>query len=138
MKYANTAMTDIGERIITVLPLSAVPGFNPLAPPQPNTYCVPDDVQVGWIADGHGGFVSPDLDPLPIGATPFQFRKALNASGLRSAVEAYIAGADQDIKDGYEFATEFRSDDPMVLAAAAAVGKTPDEAYEFIAFAKTL
>lgn len=28
--------------------------------------------------------------------------------------------------------------DPMVLAAAAAVGKSPEEAYEFIAFAKTL
>lgn len=103
----------------------------------------PHEASVGWnYSNGTFSkgvdFVEHDSALRSIGATPFQFRKALNASGLRSAVEAYIAGADQDIKDGYEFATEFRSDDPMVLAAAAAVGKTPDEAYEFIAFAKTL
>ena len=105
---------------------------------------------LGWRAVGSPADVGQDEDfslSEPVldspaqqvaSCTPWQFRKALNATGLRAAVDAHIASADLDTKDGYAVATEFRSDDPMFLAAAAAVGKTPDEAYEFIAFAKSL
>jgi hypothetical protein len=47
MLYANTAYADGRETVVTVLPLSAVPGFDPANPP-PCAYPVPDDVQPGW------------------------------------------------------------------------------------------
>jgi len=54
MKYANTAMISGIELVVTVMPLSMVPGFDPENPPQSGTYGVPDNVEVGWqrLADG--------------------------------------------------------------------------------------
>jgi hypothetical protein len=52
MKYANTIIKNNLETVAVVLPLEAVPLFDPENPPQPNTYGVPDDVRVGWIKDG--------------------------------------------------------------------------------------
>lgn len=53
MKYANTIFIDGIETVVTVLPLEMVPGFDPLNPPQDNTYAVPDYVQTGWVKDGN-------------------------------------------------------------------------------------
>jgi hypothetical protein len=52
VKYANTIIKNNLETVATVLPLEAVPLFDPENPPQPNTYGVPDDVQVGWVKEG--------------------------------------------------------------------------------------
>ena len=57
MKYANTDMINGIELVVTVLPLSQVPGFDPENPPQANTYGVPDDVEVGWEKRPDGTFV---------------------------------------------------------------------------------
>lgn len=78
--------------------------------------------------------------PIPpeIVVSPWQFRKALNAEGLRAAVEAAIAAADQDTKDGYEFATEFRRHDPLVITMGTALGKTSAQMDDFFALATTL
>lgn len=71
--------------------------------------------------------------------SPWQIRKALNQAGLRAAVEAYIsASSDQELKDGWEFATEFRSDDLFVLSMGAALGKTSEETQALIQLAGTL
>lgn len=56
MKYANTDLVNGVERVMTVLPLSLVQGFDPANPPQANTYGVPDDVQVGWEKQADGSF----------------------------------------------------------------------------------
>lgn len=56
MKYANTKLTDGVERVVTVLPLSLVPLFDPNSPIQANTYGVSDDVQVGWEKQSDGSF----------------------------------------------------------------------------------
>lgn len=75
----------------------------------------------------------------PAVCSPWQMRKALNAAGLRSTVEAAVAAsADQTMIDGWEFATEFRSDDPMVLAMGASIGKTPAETRDLIDMARAL
>ena len=50
MQYASTSIINSLETVITVLPLSHVPGFDP-ADPRPGTYEVPDDVRVGWVRD---------------------------------------------------------------------------------------
>lgn len=71
--------------------------------------------------------------------TPWQIRKALNAMNLRQDVEAAVlASPDQSLKDGWEFATAFRSDDPFVVQMGAALGKTEAETLELIKMAATL
>lgn len=75
----------------------------------------------------------------PVVCTPWQIRKALNAQGLRSAIESAVAASnDQTLKDGWEFATEFRSNDPFVIAMGAALGKSESETTALIQFASTL
>lgn len=70
---------------------------------------------------------------------PWQIRKALTAMGLRQAVEdAVAASTDQSLKDGWEFAPRFRSDDPFVLAMGATLGKSETEIYDLVALAQTL
>lgn len=63
-----------------------------------------------------------EIEPVPQSATPWQIRKALNALSLRASVEAAVAAQDQDTRDGWEFATEFRRDDPLLNAMAPALG----------------
>ena len=65
MKYANTFINNAGVEVVaTVLPLSAVPFFDPKSPPQENTYGVPDYVQVGWAKQPDGSF-APYVAPIP-------------------------------------------------------------------------
>jgi len=49
MQYVNTALINGFETVVTVLPLDAVPGFNPDIAPQSNAYIVDNIVQVGWV-----------------------------------------------------------------------------------------
>ena len=84
--------------------------------------------------------VDPVPEPLPTQTcTPWQIRKALNAQGLRTGVEAAIAAStDQTLKDGWEFASAFRSDDPFVISMGAALGKSEEETKLLIQYASTL
>ncbi len=78
-------------------------------------------------------------EPLPIlSCTPWQIRKKLNKEGMRDAVEVYVASeqATQDEKDAWEFATEFREDNPLLVNAASMLG-IPD-LHAFIEDAQTL
>ena len=77
--------------------------------------------------------------PLPIlSCTPWQIRKKLNKEGLREAVELYVKSevATQDEKDAWEFATEFREDNPLLVNAASKLC-IPD-LHAFIEDAQTL
>jgi len=80
----------------------------------------------------------PDPAPLPTVVTPWQIRKALNASGLRSLIEASVAGADQTTKDAWEYALEFRRDNPLITGLAAALGKTEADVDDLFALAASL
>ena len=78
-------------------------------------------------------------EPLPIlSCSPWQIRKKLNKEGLREAVESYVASevSTQDEKDAWEFATEFREDNPLLVNAASMLG-IPD-IHAFIEDAQTL
>ena len=77
--------------------------------------------------------------PLPIlSCTPWQIRKKLNKEGMREAVEAYVTSevATQDEKDAWEFATEFREDNPLLVNAALLLGIT--DLHAFIEDAQSL
>lgn len=84
-------------------------------------------VSVGDIWSGTGAnFSAPPAPPvLPLSCTPWQMRRALNQLGMRQAVEdAVAASTNQDLKDGWEFASEFREDDDFVVAMAASIGQS--------------
>ena len=76
--------------------------------------------------------------PSPLSCSPWQMRKKLSKEGMRKAMEAYVASeqATQDEKDAWEFATEFREDNPLLMNAAAMLGIT--DLHAFIEDAQTL
>jgi hypothetical protein len=71
-------------------------------------------------------------------ASPWQIRKALNQTGLRNSIEAAVAAGDQTVKDAWQYATEFRRDNPLVSQMGAALGKTEADLDDLFALAKSL
>lgn len=67
--------------------------------------------------------------PVPETVTPWQIRKALNQLGLRDTVESVVAQQARDVRDGWEFAVEFRRDDPLLNAMAPALGIDLDQVF---------
>jgi hypothetical protein len=82
-------------------------------------------------------YVAPVVPAIVV--SPWKIRKALNALGLREAVETAVAQTSElAIKDGWQFATEFRSDDPFVLALGQAIGQDAAQIRELFELAQTL
>lgn len=77
--------------------------------------------------------------PAPISVTPWQLRKALISLGLDEQIEAAVAASkDKVLKAGWEYATEFVENDPLVQAMGQTLGKTVEEMHGLFSFAKTL
>jgi hypothetical protein len=85
-------------------------------------------------------------DPIPsidapepaYSVTPRQFRQALTAFGYRSAVEAAIASADQNVKDWYEYSNSFDSNNPVMLSIATTMGFNQEQIDNLFILASTL
>ena len=87
----------------------------------------PPGVVIGATYSPLAGFTNPPKDhmALPIAPiSPRQIRQALSRVGLRQAVESAITAADQDVKDWWEFATQFERQHPMVAEMGSALGQT--------------
>jgi hypothetical protein len=97
---------------------------------------------LAWLGEGNTPEPADPLPPPTYTCSPWQIRKALNQLGIRQTVEDAVSGATSDgsqtLKDGWEFATEFRSDDPFVISMGAALGKNAEETAELIQFAGSL
>jgi hypothetical protein len=94
---------------------------------------------LAWLAEGNTPLPADPLPPPVYTCSPWQIRKALNNQGLRQGVEDAVAQSDDiTLKDGWEFATEFRSNDPFVISMGAAMGKNEAETAELIQYASTL
>lgn len=92
-------------------------------------------VTIEAVFSAHDGTTTP---PVYI-CSPWQIRKALNEIGLRQQVEGAVAASeDQALKDGWEFATEFRSNDPFVRQMGESLGKSAEEVAALIQNASTL
>lgn len=79
-------------------------------------------------------------EPVPESVTPWQMRKALNASGRRSLVDALLANPQtpSDVIDGWEVASEWRRTDPVLLAMAQQLGITEQQLDNLFRLAATL
>lgn len=93
----------------------------------------------GWLSEGNTP-EPPDPEPPQVySCSPWQIRKALNGLDLRAAVESTVAlSEDQELKDGWNYATEFRSDDTFVITMGASMGKSEAETAALIQLATTL
>jgi hypothetical protein len=93
-----------------------------------------------WLAAGNGP--EPLQDPEPefprIEVSAWQIRKALNATGLRDAVEYAVGLADQETRDGWNHALTFDSDHPLALALGAALGKDAAAMHDLFLLAQSL
>lgn len=125
---------DTGELIRTETPAEWM-GLTDVAPPKFD----PATAGCFWRID-HWEIVQPPAAPLEVFVcTAWQIRKLLNSLGLRDAVEVAVAAStNRDLKDGWEFATAIRSDEPYVIAIGQAIGKTEAEVAALIKQAGTL
>lgn len=101
----------------------------------------PDQVSIDAAVDKHlrqRALDTPVVEAVQLKCTSWQMRKALNATGLRAAIEGAVAAAGQTTKDGWEYATEFNRFDPLVLQFGAALGKTDAELDALFELARTL
>lgn len=97
-----------------------------------------------WVAAGN----TPEPADLPeevvvelseVVVSPWQFRKALNQLGLRQAVEGIVASSNNiEIKDGWEFTTEFRRYDPFIVMMAYGMGLSDNDLDGVFNLARTL
>lgn len=83
--------------------------------------------------------VEPPAPPQPpVSVDARQIRIAMTQFGWRTAVEAYVAGADQDTKDTWQYGTRFGRQDKFVFDLAGALPKTDEDTDALFDLAKTL
>jgi HD-GYP domain-containing protein (c-di-GMP phosphodiesterase class II) len=71
--------------------------------------------------------IDADAPEVPDSVTPYQARQAINAAGLREAVEAAVAGASYEVKDAWEYALAIERASPFVAAMGSALGLTEQQ-----------
>ncbi len=59
--------------------------------------------------------------------SPRQIRQALTQVGLRDSVESIIGVSEQNLKDWWEYATQFESDHPQVIAMGQALSQSEEQ-----------
>lgn len=138
MKYAST-YTDRGiEVVLTVLPLSAVPQFDPETPVQPNTFGVPDVVEIGWVRDAATGDFRPASAQekrrlsIPVRVTEYQAKAALMNFGHFDKVQAYMdnPSAEPRVRLAWNTARDYERYDAKIYFIAREILKFPPETIE--------
>lgn len=91
-------------------------------PPDGTILVASETASIGWIWDG-SVFTDPTpppvVVPVPVSITPRQCRLVLMQQGLLQQVEDMIAQSTDDVRITWEYALEFRRDDPLLAQLAA-------------------
>lgn len=85
--------------------------------------------------------IAPAPAPVPVvpsSVTPRQVRLLLLSQGLLSQVESIIASSDEATKITWAYASEFRRDDPLLLALGGQLGLTSEQIDGFFIAASAL
>jgi hypothetical protein len=93
------------------------------------------------VAGAYGAiaeYAAPTATPAPVVVSAFQIRLALNQIGMRAAVETAVAAGSPDLRDAWEYATSYSSDDQLVRQIAAAMGQTPAQLLAVFEVAKNI
>jgi hypothetical protein len=93
--------------------------------------CAEDET---WSAEP----VNPVFHTVAAEISPRQIRQALNAAGLRAAVETAVASSDQNTKDWWEFASTFERNHPVLVAMAVQLGMSTAQVDSLFAQAVSL
>lgn len=80
-----------------------------------------------WFSEGNTPEPADPAPPTVYTCTPWQIRKALNATGLRESVEIAISQADQETKDAWAYAASFERNHSLVISIGLVLGKTEEE-----------
>ena len=89
----------------------------------------PEDFDINRVGEYRvvNGEIAP-LAPSILIATKYKFRLALLNIGLLDDIESFIAVTeDKAVKIAWQYADEYRTDDPLVLGMGYALGKTEEE-----------
>lgn len=110
--------------------------------PEGMTLVETDTAGPGWVWDGET-FTDPTPPepaptPVPASITPRQCRLILAQQGLLDAVEEMIAQSTQDVRITWEYALEFRRDDPLLAQLAGELGLTSEQIDQFFIVASQL
>lgn len=81
---------------------------------------------------------TPIWSPVPTTVSPLQARKALRLLGLMPSVKAFLANADEEIVEAWEFATSIDRDNGVLALAAQELGMTDDQVDDLFRMAATL
>lgn len=65
--------------------------------------------------------------PVPESVSALQIRRAIRRAGLKGQVQSWLARADEDTIEDWEYATEIRRVDPMVNSASETLGLTQEQ-----------
>ena len=84
--------------------------------------------------------INPPLAKIELIISPWQLRKALNQLGFRDTVENLVAASTtpKDIKDGWEFASEWKEFDPTLKTMATTLGLTTSDIHSIFVIASEL
>lgn len=87
---------------------------------------------LAWLAEGNTPKPAPAPVPVvPSSVTPRQVRLLLLSQGLLDEVEALIAASDQATQITWQYASEFRRNDPLLEALATQLGLTSQQVDDF-------
>lgn len=76
--------------------------------------------------------------PVPASVTPRQARLLLLSQNLLAQVESIIAASDEATRIEWQYASEFRRDDPLLLSLATSLNLTEQQLDDFFIAANTL
>lgn len=95
---------------------------------------------IEWVEQGNEPEVIQYVAPAPVPqeVTPRQIRLALNAMGLRDAIEAAVAAGSRDLQDTWEFSTVIERANPLIAGMAAALGMSEAQVDALFVLAATL